>query len=81
MLFEKNIGKHLSIDEVALTNGELYTIITNKAAHGKQGALVAMVEGTKVSDIAPILKQIPLIFYINYPLRSFLIFSISSSAL
>ena len=60
MLFEKNIGKHLSIDEVALTNGELYTIITNKAAHGKQGALVAMVEGTKVSDIAPILKQIPL---------------------
>jgi transposase len=60
MLFEKNIGKHLSIDEVAVTNGELYTIITNKAAHGKQGALVAMIEGTKVSDIAPILKQIPL---------------------
>lgn len=60
MIFPKNIGKHLSIDEVAVTNGELYTIITNKAAHGKRGALVAMIEGTKVTDIAPILAKIPL---------------------
>lgn len=61
MLFPKNIGKHLSIDEVAVTNGELYTVITNKAAHGKRGALVAMIEGTKVTDIAPILAKIPLV--------------------
>jgi transposase len=45
---------------VAVTNGELYTIITNKVACGKQGALVAMTEGTKVSDIVPILQKIPL---------------------
>jgi len=31
LLFEKNIGEKLSIDEVAVTNGELYTIVTNKA--------------------------------------------------
>jgi transposase len=60
MIFSKNIGEHLSIDEVAVTNGELYTVITNKAAHGKKGVLAAMVEGTKVSDIAPILHKIPL---------------------
>ena len=61
MLFPTNIGKRLSIDEVAVTNGELYTVLTNKAAHGKRGALVAMIESTKVTDIAPILAKIPLI--------------------
>ncbi len=50
----------MSIDEVAVTNGELYTVITNKAAHGKREALVAMIEGTKVTDIAPILAKIQL---------------------
>jgi len=29
-----------------LSNGELYTIITNKAAKGRKGAVVAMVKGT-----------------------------------
>lgn len=52
MLFQENIGAHLSIDEVALTNGELYTIVTNKAARGKKGALVAMVQGTRASAIS-----------------------------
>lgn len=60
MLFEENIGPKLSIDEVEVTNGELYTVLTNKAAHGKKGALVGMCEGTKASEIAPILGQIPL---------------------
>ncbi|HLD63791.1 MAG TPA: transposase [Candidatus Peribacteraceae bacterium] len=60
MLFEKNIGPKLSIDEVALTNGELYTVITNKAKHGQKGVLVAMLEGTKAANIAPVLAQIPL---------------------
>ena len=44
--FPDNIGPFLSIDETALTNGELYTIITNKAGKGRKGTLVAMVEGT-----------------------------------
>ena len=61
VLFAKNIGTHLSIDEVSLSNGELYTIITNKAAHGKQGALVAMVAGTKSDDVAKVLSRIELI--------------------
>jgi len=39
ILFEENIGKQLSIDEVAISQGELYTIVTNKAAHGGRGGI------------------------------------------
>ena len=58
MLFPKNLGPQLSIDEVALTNGELWTTLTNKAAHGKKGALVAMIQGTKASDIATVFAKL-----------------------
>ena len=59
LLFEKNIGSKLSIDETSVSNGELYTIITNKAAHGGKGALVAIVEGIKTTDIIAVLNKIP----------------------
>jgi len=59
MLFPENIGKNLSLDEVALTNGELYTVLTNKQFHGKKRALVAMIQGTKSKDVANILAKIP----------------------
>ena len=59
MVFPENIGTKLSIDETALTNGELYTIITNKAAKGRKGALVAMIQGTRSENIISILKKIP----------------------
>ena len=60
MLFPDNIGKHLSIDEVEISNGELYTVITNKAAKGKKKAIVAMVQGTKSADVRRILAKIPI---------------------
>jgi len=47
ILFEENIGLYLSIDETSLSQGELYTVITNKEAKGKKGTLVAMIKGTK----------------------------------
>lgn len=59
MIFPENIGEKLSIDETALSNGELYTIITNKAAKGRKGALVAMMQGTRSENIIDILKKIP----------------------
>ncbi|MBQ7998927.1 MAG: transposase [Bacteroidales bacterium] len=62
ILFPDNIGPMLSIDETSLSNGELYTILTNKAAKGKKGALVAMVKGTKAEDVIEILKNIPFKF-------------------
>jgi len=58
ILFPENIGKRLSIDEVNLSNGELYTVITNKAAKGRKGSIVAMMHGTKSNEIAHILKKI-----------------------
>ncbi|MHA6250293.1 ISAon1 family transposase, partial [Pontibacter sp. CAU 1760] len=59
MLFPQNVGQELSIDETALSNGELYTILTNKAAKGRKGALVAMVKGTQAEDIIRVLEGIP----------------------
>lgn len=59
MTFPKNIGPHLSIDETSLSNGELYTVVTNKAAKGKKGVLVAMVKGTRADDVIEVLKLIP----------------------
>lgn len=59
VLYPKNLGKHLSIDETSLSDGELYTIITNKAAQGKQGAIVAIVAGTKAELVIDILHKIP----------------------
>jgi transposase len=60
MLFPKNIGDRLSLDETAFSNGELYTILTNKNAKGKKGAIVAMVKGTKAEAVIEILHKIPL---------------------
>lgn len=60
ILFPENIGENLSLDETSLSNGELYTILTNKAGKGKKGALIAMVEGTSSDDVIKILNKIPL---------------------
>ena len=46
------------MDEVALSADELYTIVTNKDAHGRKGSLVAMVKGTKSEDVIKILRLI-----------------------
>ena len=59
LLFEDNIGSHLSLDETSLTNGELYTILTNKEGKGRKGTIVAMIEGTSSDKIIEILKKIP----------------------
>jgi transposase len=60
LLFEENIGEKLSIDEIAVTNGELYTVVTNKKAKGGKGALVAIVSGIKSSEVIAVLKKIPI---------------------
>ena len=60
LLFAKNLGTHLSLDETAFSNGDLYTIITNKSAKGKKGAIVAMIKGTKAEVVIKILNKIPL---------------------
>ena len=58
ILFKNNLGSNLSIDEVAVTKDELYTTLTNKAAKGGKGALVAIVAGTKTCDVVGVLNKI-----------------------
>lgn len=60
LVFPDNVGRKLSIDEISVTNGELYTIVTNKQAKGGKGALVAIVAGTKAVEVVAVLKKIPL---------------------
>ncbi len=59
ILFPGNMGPRLSIDETSLSNGELYTILTNKDAKGQKGAIVAMVEGTTSEKIIGVLNKLP----------------------
>ncbi len=60
LIFPENIGDHLSIDEVEISRGELYTVLTNKERHGKQGCVVAIVQGTKVETVVSAINRIPL---------------------
>lgn len=59
LLFGKHLGKYLSLDETSLSNGELYTILTNKDARGKKGAIVAIVKGTRAIDVIAVINKIP----------------------
>lgn len=53
------MGEQLSIDETCLSQGELYTIVTNKSAKGKKGTLVAMIKGVSSDIVIRILKLLP----------------------
>lgn len=60
MIYPENIGTHLSIDELSLSKGELYTFLTNKKGKGKKKTLVASIKGTKSQDIIDVICKIPL---------------------
>lgn len=52
------MGPYLSIDEVSLSQGELYTFVTNKNGKGKKGTLVASIKGTLTKDITAVLEKL-----------------------
>ena len=52
-----NVGPHMSLDETCLSNGEVWTFLTNKDAHGQKGTLAAAVPGTKSDTIIDILAN------------------------
>ena len=58
LLFENNIGKSIAIDETSLSNGELYTIVTNSDRHGREGCLIAIIAGTKSLDVCKVQDEI-----------------------
>ena len=57
LIFSKNIGNRLFINEVALCLGEFYTIISNKKAKGRAGSIIAIIKGTVSSDVIRIVKK------------------------
>lgn len=57
-LIPQNVGKEQGIDETSL-QGELYTIVHNKEAHGRNGAIIAVVKGTNPADVLKVLMQLP----------------------
>lgn len=59
ILYPENLGEHLSIDETSLSHDELYTIVTNKAAKGRKGSIVAIIAGTRAEKVIEILHKIP----------------------
>lgn len=59
LLFSANLGPHLSLDETSLSHGELYTILTNKAAKGGKESIVAIVAGTKAETVIDVLRKLP----------------------
>ena len=58
ILFEENIGENLSMDETCLSQGELYTVLTNKAGRGKKGTLIAMIKGVDSEKVSEVLLRI-----------------------
>lgn len=58
MLFPENMGPKLAIDESSLSNGELYTFVTNRDRHTGEGSLVAVVAGTRAEDVINVLCKV-----------------------
>lgn len=59
-IFPESSGKRLSIDGTSLFNGELYTIVTNKAGKGNKITIVAVIAGTKADTVIYFIETIPL---------------------
>lgn len=61
LIYPQNISEYLSIDEVSLSKGELYTIITNKNTKQKnKKSVVAVINGTDAKTIQEVVEKISL---------------------
>ena len=61
LVYPENITDRLSIDEVSLSKGELYTFVTNKNINVKnKQSLVAVINGTESKTIQEVLEKLPL---------------------
>jgi transposase len=61
LIYPENITENLSIDEVSLSKGELYTFVTNKNIDsGNKKSVVAVINGTEAKVIQEVLEKIPL---------------------
>jgi transposase len=58
LLFPGNMSSAIAIDEVSLTRGELYTIVSSRTRSGRKGKLIAVVAGTKAEDLITVLSKL-----------------------
>jgi transposase len=59
LIYPENMSEYLSIDEVSLSKGELYTIITNKNPKTKnKKSIVAVINGTEAKIIQEVVEKI-----------------------
>jgi len=61
LIFPENITDSISIDEVSLSKGELYTVVTNKNTGCKnKKTVIAIINGTEARTIEEVLLKLPL---------------------
>lgn len=58
LVFPENIGESICIDETAPSNGELYTLVTNRASRGGKGTIIAIVKGVSADAVIEVLMRI-----------------------
>ena len=58
LVFPENFGPNMAIDETSLSDGDLYTIITNRDRHGREGCLAAIIAGTKAETVNAALEHV-----------------------
>ena len=58
LVFPKNIGQSICIDETAPSNGELYTIVSNRASRGRKGTIIAVARGVTADIVCEVLMRI-----------------------
>jgi hypothetical protein len=57
LFFSVNIGARLSLDDTSLSQGELYTSLTNKESKGKKRSVIACIKRTKAKEITAIISK------------------------
>lgn len=61
LIYPENITDKLSIDELSLSKGELYTFVTSKKTGVKnKRTIVAIINGTEAKTIQDVLEKIPI---------------------
>lgn len=58
LVFPENVGESICIDETAPSNGELYTIVTNRSSRGGKGTIIAIVKGVSASAVISAIMRI-----------------------
>lgn len=61
LIYPENVTEHISIDEVSLSKGELYNIVTNKNTKAQnKKSVIAIINGTEAKTIQEVLGKIPI---------------------